>query len=90
MDLHRVGRVCMLCTRRDVLFLFVRGKNREPADFSIRAGCRFYDFNSWKLLLRPGKRVPCDVPPLQFDIPSPKGTLQRKQKRRRKVHRRFF
>lgn len=44
----------MLCTCRDALFPFVSAGKREDADFSIHAGCRFYDFNSWKLLLRSG------------------------------------
>lgn len=85
----RGGRacVCMLRTRQAALFLFVPREKRKGADFSIHVACHFYDFNSWKLLLRSRalvKRFASDVLPESLIFPPSKGILFREKRVDRK------
>lgn len=84
----RGGRacVCMLRTRQAALFLFVPRKKRKGADFSIHVACHFYDFNSWKLLLRSRalvKGFAGDVLPESLIFPPSKGILFRARRETR-------
>ena len=84
----RGGRacVCMLRTRQAGLFLFVPREKRKGADFSIHVACHFYDFNSWKLLLRSRALVKGfvgDVLPESLIFPPSKGILFRERRETR-------